>query len=66
MGHRDRFSVPNGFQLYYVHLMGFPPPGQKSKKVSNGQLIGFVGTRGMEKKERIAKFAANLHFGIEM
>jgi len=63
-GYRVTIKAPNGIQLYYAHLMGYPPGLKKGQKVSRGQLIGFAGDTGYGKKGTKGKFAPHLHFGM--
>jgi len=63
-GYRITIKAKNGMQLYYAHLMGYPPGLKKGQKVSKGQLIGFAGDTGYGKEGTSGKFLPHLHFGM--
>lgn len=63
-GYRITIKARNGMQLYYAHLIGYPPGLAKGQKVSKGQLIGFTGDTGYGKKGTSGKFPPHLHFGM--
>ncbi|MFL0364678.1 NlpC/P60 family protein [Pseudobacillus sp. 179-B 2D1 NHS] len=63
-GWRLNIKSPDGYNLYYAHMLKYAPGISKGVKVKRGQLIGYVGATGYGPQGTTGKFDPHLHFGI--
>lgn len=64
-GWRVGIRTPSGAYLYYAHLYGYAPELEKGKRVSPGELLGWMGDTGYSEVEGTAgNFAVHLHLGL--
>ncbi|MEW9668875.1 M23 family metallopeptidase [Ammoniphilus sp. 3BR4] len=63
-GWRLSIESENGIAFYYAHLAGFADGTELGKKVTKGQLIGYVGSTGYGEEGIRGMFEPHLHFGM--
>lgn len=63
-GYRIGIRSASGHYYYYAHLDHYVNGMVKGKKVSSGDVIGYMGDTGYGKEGTRGKFAVHLHFGI--
>lgn len=63
-GWRISVKSPEGYHLYYAHLSKYAPGVGIGKKLSKGQVIGYVGDSGYGPEGTTGKFVSHLHFGL--
>ncbi|WP_274361614.1 M23 family metallopeptidase [Paenibacillus thermotolerans] len=63
-GWRLTVQIDNDTAFYYAHMSGYGSNLYKGAKVSQGQLIGYVGSTGYGPQGTSGKFSPHLHFGM--
>ena len=63
-GYRVGIRSKAGYYYYYAHLDRYAKGIVPGKKVSAGELIGYMGNTGYGAEGTKGKFAVHLHFGI--
>lgn len=63
-GYRVGIRSESGYYYYYAHLEKYVEGIQEGKKVSAGDVIGYMGNTGYGKEGTKGKFDVHLHFGI--
>ncbi len=63
-GYRIGIRSESGYYYYYAHLDRYAKGMAEGKKVSAGEMIGYMGNTGYGKEGTRGKFDVHLHFGI--
>jgi len=63
-GYRIGITSTTGAYFFYAHMDDFAPGMRKGKRISPGEVIGFVGDTGYGPKGTTGQFAPHLHLQI--